>query len=108
GVINMNNKIDYTVANVIVDKLTEADVDTIFGSVSIHNMPIYNAIAQVGRIKLVTARGESGAVDIADGYAWTSGTLGVVCTSTGAGAATGARSLPPSWMAAKPLLHITG
>lgn len=69
----MNNKIDYTVANVIVDKLIEADVDTIFGIVSIHNMPIYNAIAQDGRIKLVTARGESGAVNMADGYARTSG-----------------------------------
>ncbi|MBF0794316.1 thiamine pyrophosphate-binding protein [Mammaliicoccus lentus] len=104
----MNNKIDYTVANVIVDKLTEADVDTIFGIVSIHNMPIYNAIAQDGRIKLVTARGESGAVNMADGYARTSGKMGVVLTSTGAGAGNGAGSLTESWNAETPLLHITG
>lgn len=104
----MNNKIDYTVANVIVDKLIEADVDTVFGIVSIHNMPIYNAIAQDGRIKLVTARGESGAVNMADGYARTSGKMGVVLTSTGAGAGNGAGSLTESWNAETPLLHITG
>lgn len=104
----MNNKIDYTVANVIVDKLIDADVDTIFGIVSIHNMPIYNAIAQDGRIKLVTARGESGAVNMADGYARTSGKMGVVLTSTGAGAGNGAGSLTESWNAETPILHITG
>ncbi|MHD0447235.1 thiamine pyrophosphate-binding protein [Staphylococcus cohnii] len=104
----MNSRENYTVANAIVDRLLAAGVDTIFGIVSIHNMPIYNAIAQDGRIKLVAARGESGAVNMADGYARTSGKMGVVLTSTGAGAGNGAGSLTEAWNAETPILHITG
>ncbi|MFD1414208.1 thiamine pyrophosphate-binding protein [Oceanobacillus jeddahense] len=98
----------WTVADAIVKELVEAGVDTIFGIVSIHNMPIYEALLEEGSIRMATARGESGAVNMADAYSRTTGKLGVVLTSTGAGAGNGAGSLTETWNSGTPLLHITG
>lgn len=98
----------FTVSDAIVQELVNAGVDTIFGIVSIHNMPIYEAMIKEGSIRMATARGESGAVNMADAYARSTGKLGVVITSTGAGAGNGAGSLTETWNSGTPLLHITG
>jgi acetolactate synthase-1/2/3 large subunit len=104
----MEQQREYTVSDAIVDALVQAQVDTVYGIVSIHNMPIYDAIYRNGSIRIVTARGESGAVNMADAHARATGKLGVVITSTGAGAGNGAGSLTEAWNAGIPLLHITG
>lgn len=98
----------YTVADAIVKELVRAGVTVAYGIVSIHNMPIYDAILREGTIKLVCSRGESGAVNMADGHARSTGELGVVITSTGTGAGNAAGSLIEAWSAGVPLLHITG
>lgn len=98
----------FTTSDAIVQELVRAGVDTAFGIVSIHNIPLYDAILREGSIQLVCARGESGAVNMADGYARTSGKLGVVITSTGTGAGNAAGSLIETWSAGVPLLHLTG
>ena len=46
--------------------LEAAGVDTAFGVISIHNMPMLDAIGQRNRIRFVPARGEAGAVNMAD------------------------------------------
>ena len=61
-----------------------------------------------GSIHLVCARGESGAVNMADGHARSTGKLGVVITSTGTGAGNAAGALVEAWSAGVPILHITG
>ncbi|WP_163971834.1 thiamine pyrophosphate-binding protein [Oceanobacillus halotolerans] len=104
----MNNQTEFTVAEAIVKELVRSEVEVVYGIVSIHNMPIYDAILREGNIRIVTARGESGAVNMADAYARTTGKLGVVITSTGAGAGNGAGSLTETWNSGTPLLHITG
>lgn len=98
----------FTTADAIVQELVSAGVEVAFGIVSIHNLPIYDAILRDGNIQLVTARGESGAVNMADGYARATGKLGVVITSTGTGSGNGVGSLVEAWNAGVPLLHITG
>ncbi|MFU2016230.1 thiamine pyrophosphate-binding protein [Peribacillus butanolivorans] len=104
----MNNQTEFTVADAIVKELVQAEVDVAYGIVSIHNMPIYDAMLREGSIRMVTSRGESGAVNMADAYARATGKLGVVLTSTGAGAGNGAGSLTETWNSGTPLLHITG
>jgi acetolactate synthase I/II/III large subunit len=99
---------EFTVADAIVKELLQAGVEAVFGIVSIHNMPIYDAILRDGNIRTVTARGESGAVNMADAYARATGKLGVVITSTGSGAGNGAGSLSETWNSGTPVLHITG
>ncbi|MBD8005328.1 thiamine pyrophosphate-binding protein [Bacillus norwichensis] len=103
-----NNQTEYTVADALVEELVDAGVEVIFGIVSIHNMPIYDAMLRNGKIRMATARGESGAVNMADAYSRATGKLGVVLTSTGAGAGNGAGSLTETWNSGTPLLHITG
>jgi acetolactate synthase-1/2/3 large subunit len=99
---------NWTVADAVVQELVRAGVEVVFGIVSIHNLPIYDAIKRDGRIHTVTARGESGAVNMADGYARATGKLGVVITSTGTGAGNAAGALVEAWSAGVPLLHLTG
>lgn len=101
-------QMEFTTADAIVQELVRAGVTTAFGIVSIHNMPIYDAILREGSIHLVCSRGESGAVNMADGYARATGKLGVVITSTGTGAGNAAGSLIEAWAAGVPVLHITG
>ncbi|MDN3019139.1 thiamine pyrophosphate-binding protein [Paenibacillus sp. BSR1-1] len=104
----MNYQTEFTVADAIVKELVQAEVEVVYGIVSIHNLPIYDAMLREGSIRMVTARGESGAVNMADAYARATGKLGVVLTSTGAGAGNGAGALTETWNSGTPLLHITG
>ncbi|WP_370224544.1 thiamine pyrophosphate-binding protein [Cytobacillus sp.] len=103
-----NESMEFTAADAVVKELVRAGVEVAFGIVSIHNMPIYDAILRDGRIHLVCSRGESGAANMADGYARATGKLGVVITSTGTGAGNAAGSLIESWAAGVPVLHLTG
>ncbi|MCU1806070.1 thiamine pyrophosphate-binding protein [Cytobacillus firmus] len=103
-----NEQMEFTAADAVVKELVRAGVEVAFGIVSIHNMPIYDAILREGSIHLVCSRGESGAANMADGYARATGKLGVVITSTGTGAGNAAGSLIESWAAGVPVLHLTG
>ena len=50
---------------------------------SIYNTPILNAFGRRGKLRFVPARGEAGAVSMADAYARVTARLGVGITSTG-------------------------
>ncbi len=97
-----------TVGDVIAAFLEECGVSTAFGVISIHNMPILDAFARRNRIRFVPARGEAGALNMADAYARVTGGLGVGVTSTGVGAGNAAGSLLEAVNAGTPLLHFTG
>ena len=93
--------------DLIAHALAEIGVTTVFGVISIHNMPILDAIARQGRIRFVPARGEAGAMNMADAYARVSRSLGVVITSTGTAAGNAAGSQVEALTAGSPVLHIT-
>lgn len=97
-----------TTGDVIAAFLEECGVATAFGVISIHNMPILDAFARRNRIRFVPARGEAGALNMADAYARVTGGLGVGITSTGVGAGNAAGSLLEAVNAGTPLLHFTG
>jgi acetolactate synthase I/II/III large subunit len=97
-----------TVGEAVARVLEGAGVDTAFGVISIHNMPICDAIGRRGKIRFVPARGEAGAAHMADGYARRGRRLGVVVTSTGAGAFNAAGALGEAQVAGTPLIHLTG
>jgi acetolactate synthase-1/2/3 large subunit len=92
----------------VVRILEAFGVQTAFGVISIHNMPMLDAIARRKTIGFVPARGEAGATNMADGYARSSGKLGVVFTSTGPGAGNAAGAMTEALTAGTPLLHLTG
>ncbi len=97
-----------TVGELIAAFLEQCGVKTAFGVISIHNMPILDAIARRNCIRYVGARGEAGAVNMADGLARVSGGLGVAFTSTGTAAGNAAGAMVEALTAGTPLLHITG
>ena len=93
---------------VVAAFLEAAGVETAFGVISIHNMPMLDAIGRRNRIRFVPARGEAGAVNMADAHARVSGGLGVAFTSTGTGAGNACGALVEAQTAGTPLLHLTG
>ncbi len=95
------------VGDLIAHALAELGVTTVFGVISIHNMPILDAIARQGRIRFVPARSEAGAMNMADAYARVSRSLGVLITSTGTAAGNAAGSQVEALTAGSPVLHIT-
>nr|VUD34175.1 thiamine pyrophosphate enzyme [Raoultella sp. NCTC 9187] len=70
------------------------------GVISIHNLPIADAVGQRGNIRFVPARGEAGSVTMADAHGRFSG-LGVALTSTGAGAGNAVGALVEAMNAAR-------
>src|SRR6266571_4876977 len=97
-----------TGGELVLDSLKAAGVDTVFGIISVHNIPIFDAIAREGGVRLVPARTEHGAAAMADGFARSSGKLAAVITSTGVGAANAAGPLLEAFVASSRVLHITG
>jgi acetolactate synthase I/II/III large subunit len=95
------------VGDLVAHALAEIGVTTVFGVISIHNMPILDAIARHNRIRFVPARSEAGAMNMADAYARVARSLGVVITSTGTAAANAAGSQVEALTAGSPVLHIT-
>lgn len=78
---------DRTGGELVVEVLARGGVEVIFGLPSVHNLPIYDAIRRDGRIRAIGVRHEQAAIGAADGFARTTGRLGVCLTSTGPGAA---------------------
>src|SRR5512139_1137894 len=95
------------VSDLVAQFLETHGVGTAFGVISVHNLPLLDAIARHGKMRFVMARGEMGATHMADGYARAGGSLGVVITSTGPGAASTASGLVEARFAGSPVLHIT-
>lgn len=96
-----------TVGDLVAEFLARCGVDLAFGVISIHNMPMLDAIHRRGGIRFIPARGEAGAANMADAAARVSGRLGVVFTSTGTGAGNAAGALVEAMTAGTPLLHLT-
>ncbi len=103
-----NNKKTMTVGAAVARFLEECDVKAAFGVISIHNMPILDAMFERKKIRFVMARGEAGATNMADAYARTTASLGVSLTSTGTAAGNAAGAMVEAWTAGTPLLHLTG
>ncbi len=97
-----------TVGDLISAFLEANGATTAFGVISIHNMPILDAFARRGAVRFVPARGEAGALNMADAHARISGKLGVGVTSTGVAAGNAAGSLLEALTASTPLIHLTG
>ncbi|KPN63622.1 acetolactate synthase-1/2/3 large subunit [Aliiroseovarius crassostreae] len=99
----MTETVGYQIANALAD----AGVKAIFGVISIHNMPILDSIAEQGRIRFIPARGEAGAMNMADAYSRVSGEVGVALTSTGTAAGNAAGAQVEALTAGSRVLHIT-
>ncbi len=101
-----------TVGELVARFLETCGVKCAFGVISIHNMPMLDAINTRKNgpkgIRFISARGEAGACNMADACARVTGILGVCITSTGTGAGNAAGALVEALTAGTPMLHLTG
>jgi acetolactate synthase-1/2/3 large subunit len=101
----MTNKMQ--VGDMVAEFLEKCGVTTAFGIISVHNIPLLDAIGRRNVIRFVMARGEMGGTHMADAYARVSGKLGVIISSTGPGAASTTSGLVEARFAGSPVLHVT-
>ena len=95
-------------SDIIIQCLLDAGVDTIFGYPGGAVLPIYDAIFRQNRLRHVLVRQEGGAVHMAEGYARSTGKLGVVLVTSGPGATNAVTGLADALMDSIPVLCLTG
>jgi len=99
---------EYNVGDLVAEFLHCLGIEDVFGVVSVHNIPMLDAIGRRNYINMIPARGEMGAGHMADGYARAQNGLGVVFTSTGPGAANVAGAIVEARFSGSAVLHFTG
>ncbi|WP_229117502.1 thiamine pyrophosphate-binding protein [Enemella dayhoffiae] len=92
--------------DVLVRVMKRHGIDVAFGVISIHNLPLVEAISR--ELRFVEMRHEAACVNAADGYARATGKVGVAITSTGTGAGNAAGSMVEALTAGSRVLHVTG
>ncbi|WP_419842156.1 thiamine pyrophosphate-binding protein [Candidatus Poriferisodalis sp.] len=88
--------------------LARLGVRHVFGIVSVHNLPIYEALSLRDDIEVVKVRHEQAAAHAADAYFRSTGEMGVLLTSTGPGAANAVPGLYEAAFASSAVLMVTG
>lgn len=95
-----------TGGDVLVAVMKRHGIDTAFGVISVHNLPLVEAVSR--ELRFVEMRHEAAVVNAADGYARATGGIGVAITSTGTGAGNAAGSMIEALTAGSRVLHVTG
>ncbi|MBL3704469.1 acetolactate synthase 3 large subunit [Sulfitobacter sp. BDSS02] len=100
-------KREMTGAKMVVQALKDQGVDTIFGYPGGAALPIYDEIFQQNDIRHILVRHEQGAVHAAEGYARSTGKVGVVLVTSGPGATNTVTGLTDALLDSIPILVIT-
>ncbi len=95
-------------SEMIVRCLAELGVDVMFGYPGGAVLPIYDAIFKQNKIRHILTRHEQGAVHAAEGYARSTGRIGVVLVTSGPGATNSVTGLADALMDSIPLVCLTG
>lgn len=95
-------------AETVLKVLVDHGVEVIFGYPGGAVLPIYDALFKQDRIRHILVRHEQAAVHAAEGYARSTGKLGVVLVTSGPGATNAVTGLTDALMDSVPVLCITG
>ncbi len=98
-----------TGAQIVLECLKAHDVDTIFGYPGGAVIPLYDALYdQMDAFTHIRSAHEQGAVHAADGYARSTGKLGVCFATSGPGATNTVTGIATAYMDSVPMVVITG
>ena len=95
-------------AEILLRALKDQGVEVIFGYPGGAVLPIYDAIFQQNAIRHILVRHEQAAVHAAEGYARSTGRVGVVLVTSGPGATNAVTGLVDALMDSIPLVCLTG
>jgi len=97
-----------TGAEMVIKALADQDVEHVFGYPGGAVLPIYDELFQQEKVKHILVRQEGGAVHAAEGYARSTGKVGVVLVTSGPGATNSVTGLTDALMDSIPVVCITG
>src|SRR5271165_7305514 len=95
-------------AEILLRALKDQGVEVIFGYPGGAVLPIYDALFQQNAIRHILVRQEGGAVHAAEGYARSTGKVGVVLVTSGPGATNAVTGLTDALMDSIPVVCLTG
>ena len=95
-------------AEILLKALTDQGVEVVFGYPGGAVLPIYDALFQQKAIRHILVRQEGGAVHAAEGYARSTGKVGVVLVTSGPGATNAVTGLTDALMDSIPVICLTG
>jgi acetolactate synthase-1/2/3 large subunit len=97
-----------TGAEMIVEALKDQGVEHVFGYPGGSVLPIYDAIFGQNQVRHILVRHEQGAAHAAEGYARSTGKVGVLLVTSGPGATNAVTGLTDALLDSIPLVCITG
>jgi acetolactate synthase I/II/III large subunit len=104
----MSSQPSHSGAEALLRALKDQGVDTIFGYPGGAVLPIYDALFQQNAIRHILVRHEQAAVHAAEGYARSTGRVGVVLVTSGPGATNAVTGLVDALMDSIPIVCLTG
>src|SRR6185295_3725987 len=97
-----------TGADIILKALVDQGVEVIFGYPGGAVLPLYDALFKQNRLRHILVRHEQAAVHSAEGYARSTGKVGVVLVTSGPGATNAVTGLVDALMDSIPVVCLTG
>src|SRR5277367_6617693 len=97
-----------TGADLLVKALIDEEVEVVFGYPGGAVLPIYDSLFKQNRLRHVLVRHEQAAVHSAEGYARSTGKVGVVLVTSGPGATNAVTGLTDALMDSIPVVCLTG
>ncbi|MBI1384085.1 MAG: acetolactate synthase 3 large subunit [Rhizobiales bacterium] len=95
-------------AEIVLQALKDQGVEHIFGYPGGAVLPIYDELCQQDAVEHILVRHEQGAVHAAEGYARSTGKVGVVLVTSGPGATNAVTGLTDALMDSIPVVCLTG
>ncbi len=99
---------EMTGSEILLKALVDQGVDTVFGYPGGAVLPIYDAIFKQNQLRHILVRHEAAAVHAAEGYARSTGKVGVVLVTSGPGATNCVTGLTDAMMDSIPIICLTG
>ena len=97
-----------TGAEALVESLERVGVEVVFGIPGGAILPAYDPLGQSKLVRHILVRHEQGAAHAAEGYAMTSGKVGVCMATSGPGATNLVTGIADAYMDSVPMVAITG
>jgi acetolactate synthase-1/2/3 large subunit len=95
-------------AQIVIKALLDQGVEVVFGYPGGAVLPIYDALFKQNQLRHILVRQEGGAVHAAEGYARSTGKVGVVLVTSGPGATNAVTGLTDALMDSVPIVCLTG
>ena len=97
-----------TGSQIVCEALLKEGVSVVFGIPGGAILPLYGVLSQYPNLRHILSRHEQGAAHAADGYARSTGTVGVAFATSGPGATNLVTGLATAMMDSVPIVAITG